>query len=80
MVGILTHDLSGNEINFFLVEDINSKYPKLVIQNQMNMRNCIADYMIPVIENTISLINNDEKDNFIEALQLNETILNIINN
>jgi predicted dehydrogenase len=71
---------SGNEINFFLVEDINSKYPKLVIQNEMNMRNCIADYMKPVIEKTISLINNGETDNFIEAIQLNQTILNIINN
>lgn len=71
---------SGNEINFFFVEDINSKYPTLAIQNEMNMSNCIADYMMPVIEKTISLINNSDTDNFLESLQLNQTILNILNN
>jgi hypothetical protein len=70
---------SGNDIIFLSVENINSKYPTLLIQNDMNMSNCIADYMIPVIGKTISLINNRNMDNFLEALQLNQTILNILN-
>jgi hypothetical protein len=68
---------SGNEIIFSFME-INNK--KLIVQNEMNMNNCILDYMIPVIEKAISLINNeDSSDNFIETLQLNQTILEILN-
>jgi hypothetical protein len=69
---------SGNEINFLFIEISNSK---LVVQNEMNMSNCIADYMMPVIEKTISLIQYpDNNDNFIETLQLNQTILEILKN
>ncbi len=72
---------SGNEIMFYAIDDISSKSPTLINQEGINMSNCIEDYMIPVIEKTISFIHNhDSDDNFIEALHLNQTILKILNN
>jgi predicted dehydrogenase len=71
---------AGNEIMFYYIDSNSSKFPALVNQKGLNMSNCISDYMMPVIEKSISLVNNNEiADNFIEALQLNQTILNILN-
>ncbi len=71
---------AGNEILFYYIDSNSSKFPSLINHKDLNMSNCISDYMMPVIEKSISLLNNDNADNFIEALQLNQTILNIINN
>jgi hypothetical protein len=46
----------------------------------MTIRNAIADYMIPVADKAIKLLNYEGDDNFMEALQLNKTILNLLKN
>jgi predicted dehydrogenase len=71
---------SGNNIIFLSNADTPTDYSPLVIRNDLSMQNCISDYMVPVVRRAIDLLQNKGSDNFIEALKLNRTILNILIN
>lgn len=48
---------------------------------RLHLTDCITNYMQPVIETTYKLLTNQiTKDNFLESLHLNQTMLNMINN
>ena len=55
-------------------------FSPLVVDDAMTMSHSIADYMIPVAAKAISLLENQSDDNFMEALELNKTMLNILKN
>lgn len=71
---------AGNHISFFSAAKSEPNFSPLVINETMTIRNAIADYMIPVADKAIKLLNHECDDNFMEALQLNKTILNILKN
>lgn len=49
--------------------------------NQTTYIDCLKNYMIPVIEHTEALLNNQLlKDNFMESVCLNQRMLNYLNN
>jgi len=71
---------AGNTITFFMAADSGPVFSPLVIQDSMTMQHSIADYMIPVAKKAIDLLEKKGNDNFLEALRLNSTLLNILNN
>lgn len=71
---------AGNQISFFMSVASEPNFSPLVIDDAMTMSHSIADYMIPVAAKAISLLENQSDDNFMEALELNKTMLNILKN
>lgn len=71
---------AGNQISFFTAIESEPNYSPLVIDDSMTMQHSIEDYMIPVVVKAISILENQSGDNFIEAVELNKTILNILKN
>jgi predicted dehydrogenase len=71
---------SGDTIDFFKATSRGrTAASQLVAQNDMRMTNCMKNYMLPVANQAISILNNGGPDNFNEALQLNKTLINILN-
>jgi len=71
---------AGNQILFFGAVASEPNFSPLVINDTMTMSHSIADYMIPVAAKAISMLENQSDDNFMEALELNKTMLNILKN
>jgi predicted dehydrogenase len=71
---------AGNQILFFMSAATEPNFSPLVVDDAMTMSHSIADYMIPVAAKAISLLENQSDDNFMEALELNKTMLNILKN
>lgn len=71
---------AGNHISFFTAIESELNFSPLVMDDTMTMSHSIADYMIPVAARAISMLENQSDDNFMEALELNQTMLNILKN
>ena len=72
---------AGNQISFFTAVQSEPNFSPLVIDDAITMQHSIADYMIPVAAKAISILENQSTDdNFMEALELNKTMLNILKN
>lgn len=71
---------AGNQISFFTAVAFEPNFSPLVIDDTLTMPHSIADYMIPVAAKAIGLLENQSDDNFMEAIELNKTMLNILKN
>ncbi|NCI49071.1 Gfo/Idh/MocA family oxidoreductase [Sediminibacterium roseum] len=58
----------------------NGPLAPLQLQTELSRNGCIHSYMLPVVQKAISLVERGGDDNFLEALQLNTTMLNLLNN
>ena len=70
---------SGDVIESFSAEQNTNNIVSLLPIHSMSMQNCVSDYMAPVAQKALSLLNGEGCDNFLEALELNQTIMNILN-
>ena len=71
---------AGQNIEIFKAEKGEQLLLSLNIQDKYTRENCLKNYMEHVIENAYELlINNGQKDNFIQSVSLNQRMLNYIN-
>ena len=71
---------SGNKIDWFFAPDSTGFLKPLEIISAKSKRDCIKDYMVGVSEYIYELLQNPSKsDNFISALEMNKSIIKLLN-
>jgi predicted dehydrogenase len=72
---------AGNLIEIYKSEGESAFLLPLVFQENLSKKDCLKNYMIPVTDYAIKLLENSElKDNFINSIKLNLKMLNYKNN
>jgi len=72
---------AGNIIEVYKSEEKSTFLLPLSIQENLSKKDCLKNYMIPVTDYAVKLIENEElEDNFISSITLNLKMLNYKNN